>query len=95
MKLLCKVRTIISLALCLCVSNILADEMPLMAAVQQGDIGSVRSLLRGKADVNSARADGTTALAWAAYKSDEQAVELLLRSGANPDAANDDLYQHG
>ncbi len=89
MKLLCKVSAIISLGICLSAGSISAEELPLMAAVQQGDIDSIRSLLRTKADVNSARADGTSALAWAAYKSDERAVDLLLRSGADPDAAND------
>ena len=78
-----------SLILCLFSTGVTAEDMPLMAAVQQGDIDSIRSLLRKKTDVNSARADGTTALAWAVYKSDDQAVELLLKSGADVNAAND------
>lgn len=89
MKLLSRFFVCLSLTLCLSGINVIAEDLPLMAAVQQGDIDSIRSLLRGKADVNSPRADGTTALAWAVYKGDERTVEILIRSRADVNAAND------
>ncbi|NNE39102.1 MAG: ankyrin repeat domain-containing protein, partial [Gammaproteobacteria bacterium] len=58
MKLVFKVSAIVSLALCVSVGKVSADEIPLMAAVQEGDIDSIRSLLRAKANVDTARADG-------------------------------------
>ena len=64
----------------------------LLNAVRDGDMAMVRSLLDNNADVNAARNDGTTALAWAVYNNDEAMVELLLRSGrdgADANAAND------
>jgi uncharacterized protein len=38
--------------------------------------------------VNAPQADGATALHWAAFRSDKEMVELLLRAGANAKAAN-------
>jgi ankyrin repeat protein len=37
----------------------------------------------------SASADGTTALHWASYRDDLESVQVLLRAGANVNAAND------
>ena len=42
------------------------------------------------ADVNAPQADGATALHWAVFRSDKETVDLLLRAGANPKAANRD-----
>jgi ankyrin repeat protein len=39
--------------------------------------------------VNAPDGDGSTALLWAAYHDDEESVDLLLRAGANVNAAND------
>jgi uncharacterized protein len=66
-----------------------SEDLPLMAAVQDGNYTAIKSLLKGKADVNTARADGTTVLAWAVYRGDAEAVGLLIKSGADVNAAND------
>jgi ankyrin repeat protein len=42
-----------------------------------------------RADVNVRSADGSTALLWAAHWNDLATAELLLRAGADPNAAND------
>jgi ankyrin repeat protein len=44
---------------------------------------------RKDVDIDAGRADGSTALAWAAYEDDEQAVDLLIRAGADVNKAND------
>jgi len=68
----------------------LTEELFLLKAVQQGDISALESLLQTKADVvNVARADGTTALAWAVYRDNQKATELLLRAGADANIANE------
>lgn len=64
-------------------------ELPLLAAVQEGNHAVIHSLLKGKADVDAARGDGTTALALAVYRNDTESVDLLIESGADVDAAND------
>lgn len=57
-------------------------------AAEQRDVAAVRTLLRGRADVNGATADGSTALLWAAYYSDRELVRVLLDAGANPNVRN-------
>jgi ankyrin repeat protein len=64
------------------------DESLLQAAMQ-GDVPALQSFLAANADVNYARADGSTALSWAVYGNQPRAVELLIRSGADVNAAND------
>ena len=61
---------------------------PLIEAVKKQDAQAVRALLKQKANVNAAEADGFTALHWAAQRDDVQLVELLLAAGANARAAN-------
>ena len=39
--------------------------------------------------VNTPDGDGSTALHWAAYRDDLEAADLLIRAGANVNAAND------
>jgi ankyrin repeat protein len=65
-----------------------ASSLPLIDAVKAGDIESVRVLLKGKADVNEALPDGTTALHWAAHSNQNELARLLIASGANANAAN-------
>ena len=61
----------------------LADA--LIDAVRLDDRAAVASLLTQGADVNAREADGATALAWAAMRSNTGIAELLLDAGANPD----------
>lgn len=62
---------------------------PLVEAVRNGDRESLRTLLRNKADVDVAEADGTTALHWASYRDDLESAQLLTGARANVNAAND------
>ncbi len=59
-----------------------APESPVAEAAMRGDIETVRSLLRGGADVNAAQGDGMTALHWAAVHNDVAMAELVLYAGA-------------
>ena len=60
---------------------------PLVAdAAMHSDVGSVRTLLKGGADVNAAQADGMTALHWAALNGDLPTVDVLLLAGAGREA---------
>lgn len=61
---------------------------PLVEAAKEGDTAAVRALLQQGVDVNTAEVDGTTALHWAVYRDDLEAVDLLLRGGANVRATN-------
>ena len=65
------------------------DDPRIVAAAAEQDAAAVRSLLRDGADVNAARADGATALLYAAHWNDLALAELLLRAGADPNAADD------
>jgi ankyrin repeat protein len=62
-----------------------------MAASDVADAAMIRDgarieqLIKAKADVNAAQADGTTALHWAAYHGEAKATATLLRAGARPD----------
>jgi len=64
------------------------DRRVVNAAADQ-DKALVRSLLGQGADVNAARADGSTALLWAAHWDDAETVDALLRAGAKVNAADD------
>ena len=60
-----------------------APESPVADAAMQGNIETVRSLLRAGEDVNATQPDGMTALHWAAVKNSPAMVELLVYAGAN------------
>src|SRR5438093_1995526 len=66
-----------------------APDSRLVDAVAGRDTALARTLLKEGIDVNTARADGATALLWAAHWDDRDAVELLLRAGAHVNAADD------
>lgn len=68
--------------------SVFANEL-LLSAAREGDITKVQSLLDGKININSAKADGSTALAWAVYNNHIQVVELLIKLGADINLAND------
>jgi ankyrin repeat protein len=60
----------------------------LLDATRDGDRAAVRMLLKQRADVKTAEADGTTALHWAVRADDRETAQLLLRAGADVNAAN-------
>ena len=67
-----------------------AADLRLVEAMAERDTARVRALLaEAGLDVNGARADGATALLWAAHWDDGAAVELLLGAGAEVNAADD------
>ena len=66
-----------------------APDIRLVDAFAERNTPLARTLLKEGVDVNVARADGATALLWAAHWDDREAVELLLRAGANVNAADD------
>ena len=64
-------------------------DLRLVGAAARQDWQRVRALLDEGADVNTPRADGVTALLWAAHWDDVEIVNVLLRAGADPNAADD------
>jgi uncharacterized protein len=58
-------------------------------AARNGDRATLQTLIRQKADINGADADGSTALHWACYRDDVEIAGLLLRAGAKVNAATD------
>ena len=66
-----------------------ASDVRLVDAAARQDRVAVRQLLADGADAGARRADGATALLWAAHWDDLETVELLLDAGAGVDAADD------
>jgi ankyrin repeat protein len=64
-------------------------DLRLVNAAAQQDWATVQALVRKGIDVNIARADGVTALIWAAHWDHRETVKLLLSAGANVNAADD------
>lgn len=64
-------------------------DLRLVQAAAEQDRNAVRRLLREKVDVNAARADGATALLWAAHWDDLEMADLLLRAGARVNQGDD------
>ena len=61
---------------------------PLADAAEKADWARVHQLLKAKTPAQSAQADGTTALHWAAYHNHPAATQLLLAAGADAKATN-------
>ena len=64
-------------------------DLRLVSAAAGQDRGAVRTLLDEGVDVDTSRADGVTALLWAAHWDDLEMVDLLLAAGADVNAAED------
>ena len=65
------------------------DIPPLVAGAKDADWDAVRTLVGQGVDVNTAYADGTTALHWASYWDNVEIADLLIRAGANVNAVTD------
>jgi ankyrin repeat protein len=61
----------------------------LIDAAARNDGLTVRALLKTETDINTAEADGATALMWTAHWDDVESAKALIRAGANVNAAND------
>jgi ankyrin repeat protein len=66
----------------------LADSPAIVEAVKGGNAAAVQSLIKQRANVNAAEADGTTALHWAARADNLDMARALLRAGADAKKAN-------
>ncbi len=66
-----------------------AQDLRLVTAAAEQDSAEVRRLLEEGVDANAARADGATALLWAAHWDDLESADRLLAAGANVNAADD------
>ncbi|MEE2636131.1 MAG: ankyrin repeat domain-containing protein [Acidobacteriota bacterium] len=66
-----------------------AQDLRLVNAVAAQDHEAVRALFDEGVDVNAARADGATALLWAAHWNDREAISRLVARGADVNAADD------
>ena len=66
----------------------IAAQSPLADAAEKADWPRVQQLLKEKSSAQSAQADGTTALHWAAYHNDAATAKLLLAAGADAKATN-------
>lgn len=66
-----------------------ATDLRLVDAAWQQDWQTVRTLINEGVDVNAERADGATALLWAAHWDDLETVTALLAAGADPNTADD------
>ncbi|MFN7934789.1 MAG: ankyrin repeat domain-containing protein [Bryobacteraceae bacterium] len=75
------------LLLCLPVWAKLGDA--LLDAARNDDRAAVAALIAQKAELNARDADGTTALGWAAARSNVEIASLLLNAGADPSLTNE------
>lgn len=64
-------------------------DLRLVDAAKHKEWEAVGVLLRQQLDVDTAQADGATALHWAAYWNERDTLERLIGAGANVDAEND------
>jgi hypothetical protein len=69
-------------------TSLAAERATVADAVERRDTAGMRTLLNSGADVNATQIDGTTALHWAAYHEDAETAALLVKAGANVNAAN-------
>ena len=72
----------------------LAGDLPLVEAARNQDQQQIRTLLNLDIDVNVRSEDGSTALLWAAHWNDLATAGLLIRAGADANAANARRHRH-
>ncbi len=65
------------------------DDLRLIDSARTGDSGTVIKLINQSVNVNTAQADGTTALHWAAHRNDMELAEILLIEEADVDVKNE------
>jgi uncharacterized protein len=66
----------------------LSAASPVADAVEKSNRTMLRALLKQKADVNAAQADGMTALHWAAYLDDLEIAKALVDAKVNANVTN-------
>jgi ankyrin repeat protein len=72
----------------LAASSLAFAAAPIVDAAKAGNLAAVQSLIRQRADVNAAEADGTTALHWASRADNVAMARALLKAGADAKNAN-------
>jgi ankyrin repeat protein len=77
------------LLLCAGLAAAAEPDLRLVDAVARQDADAARALVDDGVDVNAARADGATALLWAAHWDDLAMADLLLSAGADVNAGED------
>jgi uncharacterized protein len=75
-------------SLLICSFDVSANE-ELVESARLNDLVSVKALLDKGIDANSSKADGSTALHWAALRDNREMVDVLISAGADPDMANE------
>ena len=65
-----------------------AGKSDVADAAQHGNKQAVRDLVRQKANVNAAQADGSTAMHWVVQSDDLELADLLIKAGAKVSMAN-------
>jgi ankyrin repeat protein len=69
--------------------SIVAADVPLLAnAMEKQDFTTAGKLLQSRTSLNTAQADGTTALHWAVYHDERDWVRKLIQAGADVRAAS-------
>ena len=84
-------RYCLGLLLAVCTTGLTtaAEDLRLVTAASNRDRDAVRTLLAEGVDVNAARADGATALLFAAHWDDVDLAERLLAAGADANTSDD------
>ncbi len=81
-------KLVFSLLLSFFLSSSVLAQSELTRAVIDGNMDSVKRLIRQDVDVNTIERDGTNALQWAIYNENTAIVRSLLNAGADPEAPN-------
>ena len=89
----CRIRMVVSLAVVLTLAAtgelVEGNVSTVVDAAKSRDWSGVQTLLDGGSDVNTTHGDGATALHWAAYWDNREAVLFLIEAGAAVNATND------